>query len=82
RGDILRHFLIENWIVTTLGIALGIGLSVALNLTLLSQVDGARMTPQLLAVGALLLCAAVLLATLWPAMRGARVTPSEATRNI
>ena len=82
RGDILRHFLIENWIVTTLGIALGIGLSVALNLTLLSQVDGARMTPQLLAVGALLLWAAGLLATLWPAMRGARVTPSEATRNI
>lgn len=82
RGAILRHFLVENWITTTAGIVLGIGLAVTLNLTLLRQVDGPRITPGLLATGAVLLWAAGLLATLWPALRGARVTPAEATRNI
>ena len=82
RSDILGHFLLENWIITTVGIVLGIGLAVTLNLTLLRQVDGPRITPGLLATGAALLWAAGLLATLWPALRGARVTPAEATRNI
>ena len=53
-----------------------------LNTTLLTEFDGPKITPTLLAVGALLLWAAGLLATLWPAMRGARVAPAEATRNI
>lgn len=82
RADILRHFLVENWITTTIGIAGGIALAVGLNRTLLSQMDAPTMTPGLLAIGALLLWAAGLLATLWPAVRGARVMPAEATRNI
>lgn len=82
RTDILQHFLVENWITTTTGIILGIALAVGLNQTLLKQVDGPKITPGLLATGALLLWLAGLLATLWPAMRGARVMPAEATRNI
>ncbi len=82
RADILRHFLLENWITTTVGIVLGVALAVGLNLTLLKQVDGPKITAGLLATGALLLWAAGLLATLWPALRGARVMPAEATRNI
>ena len=82
RIDILRHFLVENWITTTTGIVLGIGLAVGLNLTLLKQVDGPKITLGLLATGAVLLWLAGLLATLWPALRGARVMPAEATRNI
>jgi putative ABC transport system permease protein len=82
RADILRHFLLENWITTTAGIVLGVVLAIVLNLTLLKQVDGPKITAGLLATGALLLWAAGLLATLWPALRGARVMPAEATRNI
>lgn len=82
RGDILRHFLVENWITTTAGIVVGVVLAVVLNMTLLNQIDGARMTPGLLVIGAVLLWTAGLLATFWPALRGARVMPAEATRNI
>jgi putative ABC transport system permease protein len=82
RGDILRHFLFENWITTTVGIVIGVGLAVTLNLTLLREIDGPRITPGLLVTGALLLWLAGLLATLWPALRGARVAPAEATRNV
>jgi putative ABC transport system permease protein len=82
RADILRHFLLENWVTTTIGIVVGIGLAITLNLTLLREIDGPRMTPGLLATGAVLLWVAGLLATLWPALRGARVAPAEATRNI
>lgn len=82
RNDILSHFLFENWVTTTVGIVVGVGLAVTLNLALLRQTDGPRLTPGLLATGALLLWLAGLLATLWPALRGARVAPAEATRNI
>ncbi|HTV03701.1 MAG TPA: FtsX-like permease family protein [Luteitalea sp.] len=82
RAAILKHFLLENWITTTVGIVLGVGLAITLNMTLLSEVDGPKITPGLLAIGAALLWLAGLLATLWPALRGARVAPAEATRNI
>jgi putative ABC transport system permease protein len=59
-----------------------VGLAITLNQTLLREIDGPRITPGLLATGALLLWLAGLLATLWPALRGARVAPAEATRNI
>ena len=82
RADILRHFLLENWVTTTVGIVVGVGLAITLNQTLLQEIDGPRITPGLLATGAVLLWLAGLLATLWPALRGARVAPAEATRNI
>src|SRR6185436_4819096 len=50
RGAILRHFLLENWIVTTIGAALGLGLAVALNVGLVTLVDGAKIDWQILAV--------------------------------
>lgn len=81
RGDILRHFLMENWMTTTAGIVLGIAMAVALNVVLLRSVDGPRLTPALILGGAVVLWSAGLLATLWPAYRGARIAPAEATRN-
>lgn len=82
RSDILEHFLAENWITTTVGIALGAVMAFALNASLLTNMDAPRLTPVLVMLGALLLWSAGLLATLWPALRGARVAPAEATRNV
>jgi putative ABC transport system permease protein len=82
RADILRYFLLENWIVTTLGLALGILLAFGLNVALVSKVAGPRMEPGLVALGVLLLWVAGLAATFLPALRGARVAPAVATRNV
>jgi putative ABC transport system permease protein len=82
RQDILRYFLLENWIVTTLGLALGILLAFGLNVALVARVNSPKMEPGLVAGGMLLLWLAGLAATFLPALRGARVAPAVATRNV
>lgn len=82
REDILRYFLLENWIVTTLGLVLGILLAFGLNVALVARVNSPKMEPGLVAGGMLLLWIAGLAATLLPALRGARVAPAVATRNV
>jgi putative ABC transport system permease protein len=82
RADIVRYFLLENWIVTTLGLALGIVLAFGLNLALVARVNSPRMEPSLVAAGVFLLWIAGLAATFLPALRGAKVAPAVATRNV
>jgi putative ABC transport system permease protein len=82
RGDVLRHFLAENWLLTTMGVVVGIGLAYGLNVGLVTAVAGARLRWPLLAVGVLLLWSAGLLATLAPALRASRISPALATRNV
>lgn len=82
KADILRYFLLENWIVTTLGLSLGVLLAVGLNVALVNQANAHRMDVSYLAGGVLLLWAAGLLATWFPAVKGARVAPAIATRNV
>ncbi len=82
RRDVLQHFLAENWIVTTLGVAVGVVLAFALNFGLITVVAGAKLRWPLLAAGVLLLWVAGLLATLAPALRASRISPALATRNV
>lgn len=82
RADILRHFLLENWMVTTFGAILGLGLAYALNFGLVTMVEGAKIDPLILAAGVALLWVTGLGAALGPALRAARVPPAIATRNV
>jgi len=82
RQAILRHFLFENWLVTTVGILLGLGLAVALNIGLVTLVEGAKIEWPILAAGVVLLWTVGLLAALGPALRAAQVPPAIATRNV
>ncbi len=82
RRDVLQHFLAENWIVTTLGVAVGVVLAFALNFGLVTVVEGAKLRWPLLAAGVLLLWLAGLLSTLAPALRASRISPALATRNV
>ena len=82
RADILRYFLLENWIVTTIGLAVGALLAYGLNVFLVSKVNGAKMDPMLVLGGITLLWLTGLAATFVPARRGAAVAPAVATRNV
>jgi putative ABC transport system permease protein len=80
--DILAHFLLENWLITTMGLGLGVALAYGLNVGLMSAVSGAKLRGTLVASGVVLLWMAGLLATLAPALRAARISPAIATRNV
>lgn len=82
RADILRYFLIENWILTSAGLALGVVGAYALNFLLVSHVSDVKLGWQLVAGGIVLLWINGLIATIPPAVRAMAVSPSIATRSV
>lgn len=82
KGDILKHFLTENWLVTTIGLVLGVIATYALNFALVSNLTDAKLPWYLVAVGMVLLWINGLVATIPPALRAARVAPAIATRSV
>lgn len=82
KADILKHFLAENWVVTTIGLVLGVIATYGLNFALVSNLTDAKMPWYLVGVGMVLLWLNGLVATIPPALRAARVAPAIATRNV
>lgn len=82
RVDIVRYFLVENWMITGFGLILGVGLTYALNYMLVELADVPKMDVGLLAGGMLLLWITGVLAALVPALRASSVAPEVATRTI
>ena len=82
RGDILRYFQAENFLIVSLGIAIGSLGAVGLNLWLMKRYELAHMPPAWLGAGALVLWALGQLAALGPALRAAAVPPVVATRSV
>ncbi|MDW2980492.1 FtsX-like permease family protein [Rhodanobacter sp. KK11] len=81
RGDILRYFQTENFLIATLGIVLGMVLAYGLNLLLMRHYELGRLPGYYLPVGALALWVLGQLAVLGPALRAAAVPPVVATRS-
>jgi putative ABC transport system permease protein len=82
RNDILRYFQIENFLIVSGGIALGMLLAYALNLVLMQHYELPRLPLYYLPVGALVLWGLGQLAVLGPALRAAAVSPVVATRSV
>lgn len=82
RADILRQFLLENWIITSVGLLIGIGGAYLLNFFLVSHVSDVKLQWPLIVGGMLLLWINGLLSTIPPAMRAMMVPPSIATRSV
>jgi putative ABC transport system permease protein len=82
RVDILRYFQIENFLIVGFGIALGMLLAYALNVSLMKFYELPRLPLFYLPVGALALWALGQLAVLAPALRAAAVPPVVATRSV
>jgi len=79
---ILRHFLLENWIITNSGVILGLVLAYGLNYLLVTNTEGVKLDWRFVAGGVLLLWAQGIIATLAPATRAAAVSPVVATRSV
>jgi len=80
RGQILRYFQTENFLLATLGIVLGMLAAYAINLALMNLYALPRMPLLYLPVGAVLLWVLGQIAVFGPARRAAAVPPAVATR--
>jgi putative ABC transport system permease protein len=80
RGDVLRYFQVENFLLASMGIGLGIVLAYAINLVLMVHYEIPRLPLGYLPASALALWLLGQLAVLAPALRAASVPPVEATR--
>ncbi|HRF83087.1 MAG TPA: ABC transporter permease [Pseudoxanthomonas sp.] len=81
RGDILRYFLTENFLLASFGIVLGMLLAYAINQMLMTHYELGRLPLYYLPVGAVALWLLGQLAVLGPARRAANVPPAIATRS-
>jgi putative ABC transport system permease protein len=82
RGDILRYFQTENFIIVSFGIGLGMLLAFVLNLALMRFYELPRLPLYYLPISALALWLLGQLAVLGPALRAAAVPPVVATRSV
>jgi putative ABC transport system permease protein len=82
RVDILRHFLLENWLVSTIGVLAGCVLALALGYWLSTSFELPRLKLYHLLAGVVLLWTIALAAAFHPARRAASVSPAIATRTI
>ena len=82
RRDVVRYFLIENWLVTTVGVVVGCVLALGLGYWLSTQFELPRLPLWYLVGGVLALWLVGLGAAMIPARRAARVSPAVATRTV
>ncbi|HSD16657.1 MAG TPA: FtsX-like permease family protein [Thermomonas sp.] len=82
RGQILRYFQTENFLLATIGIAVGMLLAFAINQLLMGKYEMARLPLFYLPAGAVLLWLLGQLAVWAPARRAASIPPAVATRSV
>ncbi len=82
RGNILHYFQTENFLLATIGIALGMALAYGVNLFLMTHYELPRLPVIYFPVGAIALWLIGQLAVLGPALRAAAVPPVVATRSV
>ena len=81
RGQILRYFQTENFLLATVGIVLGMLMAYTINLYLMNNYELPRMPISYLPIGAVLLWLLGQIAVFGPARRAAAVAPAVATRS-
>jgi putative ABC transport system permease protein len=82
RIDIIRYFMVENWMVTSFGVAAGTLLAFALNYWLVTSYELEPLNPLYVPAGIVCLWALGLAAVYGPARRAAAISPAVATRTV
>ena len=79
--EVVRYFLVENFLVTTAGLICGVALALGLNELLVRELEMSRLPAQYLVIGVMGLWCLGLLAALGPAWRASLISPAIATRS-
>ncbi len=82
RGDIINEFMLENWLITTVGAVLGVILTAFVAYWLEVSFELTRLDWRYLPAGIVTLWVLSTLATIEPARRAASVPPAVATRSV
>lgn len=82
RMAILRHFLLENFFITTIGVSIGALLTLGLSIVLTTNFNMPTMAWYYTPIGAFLLILVGQLAALGPSAKATRVAPATATRSV
>jgi len=82
KHDILRYFMLENWLLTSIGLVVGIVLSISLNFLLDNAFQIGKMDWYYIPISMVFLWLLGLAAVFVPALRASSVPPALATRNI
>ncbi len=82
RAAILRYFLVENGLISGVGLALGVLLALAANQLMVQHYQMAALDPAYLLASALALWLLGLVAAAIPAWRAACIAPALATRSV
>lgn len=81
RADILRYFITENILITSVGVTAGVLLALGLNQLLVSKLEMARLPAGYMLTGAGVFWALGIIAVYGPAWRAASISPALATRS-
>lgn len=81
RVDILRYFIMENIMITSIGVVTGVMLALGLNQLLVSALEMARLPATYMLAGAGVFWALGVIAVYGPAWRAASTSPALATRS-
>lgn len=82
KWQIMRYFMVENLLITTVGLLLGVGGAIGLNIWLVNTFTIAPIGPTLIIVGLVSLFILGQLSVLFPATRAANIPPATATRSV
>lgn len=80
--QVMRYFMLENFLISTLGVTIGAIAAVGLNIWLVSKFELAPLQSQLLVFGVLALYLVGQLAVFYPARKAAAISPATATRSV
>ncbi len=82
RRDVVAHFLVENWLITTVGVFVGCVLALAAGHLLSLQYDLPRVDLYYIVGGVVVMWLVGLAAAWHPSRRAARISPALATRTV
>jgi putative ABC transport system permease protein len=80
--DVLRYFILENFMITSAGVFGGVAFGLALNQLLVSKLEMARLPGGYLIAGAVVFWLLGIVAAYGPAWRAASISPATATRSV